>query len=342
MNAVLADLGLRAPTTTFPVNVLRLHPEADAVPSMTPDEYDAFAVDVDTRGITTPLTITPHGVILDGRHRYSVAITLGIEDVPVHVVNVPPDRQVDYMVRQAVLRRHLTIAQRRDLAGAMLRENPGQSDRQVATVVGLSHPTVADVRSELVAAGDVEEVSTRLDSLGRLQPVRLVSAPRDDRWNPGGLMSSVSAEWHTPAEVIERVTRALGTIDLDPCAEEARGVPAGQHYTEAEDGLTQPWRGRVYMNPPYGTVIGDWIDKLAAEVKYGNVTEAIALLPARTDTAWWTRLPSEALCFVTGRLRFSGMGPAPFPSVAAYLGTTPDGFLDAFADAGVLYRRVTR
>lgn len=32
---------------------LRLHPEADIVPPMTPDEYDAFLTDVLDRGITT-------------------------------------------------------------------------------------------------------------------------------------------------------------------------------------------------------------------------------------------------------------------------------------------------
>ena len=80
---------------------LRLHPEADIVPPMTPDEYDAFLTDVLDRGITTPLTVTQDGVVLDGRHRFGAAITLGIDALPVHVVDVVPDRQVDYMVRQA-------------------------------------------------------------------------------------------------------------------------------------------------------------------------------------------------------------------------------------------------
>lgn len=72
---------------------LHLHPEADIVPPMTPDEYDAFLTDVLDRGITTPLTVTSDGVVLDGRHRLGAAITLGIEALPVHVVDVAPDRQ---------------------------------------------------------------------------------------------------------------------------------------------------------------------------------------------------------------------------------------------------------
>ena len=29
-------------------------------------------------------------------------------------------------------------------------------------------------------------------------------------------------------------------------------MPAGKHFTAAEDGLSREWHGRVYMNPPYG------------------------------------------------------------------------------------------
>lgn len=316
---------------------LRLHPEADIVPPMTPDEYDAFLADVLDRGITTPLTVTHDGVVLDGRHRFGAAVTLGIDALPVHVVDVAPDRQVDYMVRQAVLRRHLTIAQRRDLAGAMLRENPGQSDRQVATVVGLSHPTVAAVREELVAAGDVEEVSTRTDTLGRAQPVR------DDRWNPGAVMSSGSHEWYTPRHVVDAVLRTMGTIDLDPCAEKGRRIPAAAHLTKQDDGLSHPWKGRVYMNPPYGDGIGEWTAKLRADFDARRVTEAVALVPARTETDWWEKLGAEFICLIHGRLKFSdGDTAAPFPSAAVYLGKFPDVFADSFRGLGPVYRRVTR
>lgn len=332
----LADLGIHAPTTAIPVAVLRLHPEADAVPAMTPDEYDAFLVDVDTRGVTTPLTATTDGVVLDGRHRYSAAITLGIESVPVHIVEVAPDRQVDYMVRQAVLRRHLTIAQRRDLAGAMLRENPGQSDRQVATVVGLSPTTVGVVRDELEVAGDVSILDTRTDTLGRAQPVR------DDRWNPGAVMSSASHEWYTPRHVVDAVLSTMQVIDLDPCADKDRRIPAAAHLTKQDDGLAHPWKGRVYMNPPYGDGIGEWTAKLRREFDARKVTEAVALLPARTETDWWEALGAEFICLIHGRLKFSdGDTAAPFPSAAVYLGKFPDVFADAFRKLGPVYRRVT-
>lgn len=155
-----------------------------------------------------------------------------------------------------------------------------------------------------------------------------------------GLMTSDSPEWYSPREVVEAARSALGGIDLDPCSNPGEpNVPAGRHFTAADDGLAQGWRGTVYMNPPYGRGIGEWIDKLAAEHAYGNVTAAVALLPARTDTAWWRALPARRVCFVSGRLRFSGADAAPFPSAAAYLGPDPERFAAAFAPLGLVYDR---
>ena len=66
------------------------------------------------------------------------------------------------------------------------------------------------------------------------------------------LQTSTSAEWYTPPSVIDRVLAVLGHIDLDPCAEPGRRVPATVHLTAEEDGLTRAWHGRVYLNPPMG------------------------------------------------------------------------------------------
>ena len=157
-----------------------------------------------------------------------------------------------------------------------------------------------------------------------------------------GMFTSASPEWYTPTEVIERVVSMFGTIDLDPCSNSGDPrIPAQKHYREADNGLDQPWRGKVYMNPPYGREIGAWVDKLAEEFEYGNVPEAIALVPARTDTSWWAHLPAATVCFVTGRLSFSDHdNPAPFPSAVCYLGPDNAAFAEAFIDLGIVYVRL--
>jgi len=154
------------------------------------------------------------------------------------------------------------------------------------------------------------------------------------------LMSSDTPEWYTPTHIVAAVVAVLGAIDLDPCADPGRGIPAAAHYTADDDGLSQGWRGRIYMNPPYGRDIVAWVDKLADEYAHGNVSEAIALVPARVDTTWWRRLPHQDWLAVTGRLAFSGHeNAAPFPSAVCYLGPSAVRFRSVFAPLGDGYTR---
>jgi DNA N-6-adenine-methyltransferase (Dam) len=141
--------------------------------------------------------------------------------------------------------------------------------------------------------------------------------------------SSRSNEHLTPRVVLDAVLDVLGEIDLDPCAEKkGRGanVPALEHFIEKDDGLSKSWRGRVFMNPPYGDAVSAWVDYLAAAYVSGAVSDAIVLIAARTDTGWFNVKAFQAapVCFVIGRLNFTGAnttaGSAPFPSAIFYLG----------------------
>jgi len=141
--------------------------------------------------------------------------------------------------------------------------------------------------------------------------------------------SSQTDEWTTPPEIIDMVVEVLGAVDLDPCADSNDTIPAAIHQHEEQNGRGETWRGRVYMNPPYGEVISTWVNKLIAEYECGNVTAAIALVPARTDTRWF---PHEyPVCFVMGRLKFGGQDNcAPFPSALFYLGRDVKRFKKVF------------
>lgn len=87
-----------------------------------------------------------------------------------------------------------------------------------------------------------------------------------------GLFLSEATGWLTPRLVLNLAVATLGAIDLDPCSNshEHPRVPAATHYTAADDGLMRPWHGRVFLNPPYGRTIGDWVDKLAVEFRVGQ------------------------------------------------------------------------
>lgn len=104
-------------------------------------------------------------------------------------------------------------------------------------------------------------------------------------------------EWLTPPDLIEQ----LGPFDLDPCAPITRPWDtAKRHYTIADDGLSKPWEGFVWCNPPYARA-DRWLARMA------NHANGIALLFARTETLLWHNYVwphATAVLFFAGRLHF--------------------------------------
>ena len=161
--------------------------------------------------------------------------------------------------------------------------------------------------------------------------------------------SQVSNEWYTPAEYLEAARRVLGGIDLDPasCATANQTVQAARYYTEDDDGLSQDWKGRVWLNPPYGGQAGAFVTKLAESYQDGNVTAGIALITAlTTDTNWFRPLWDHTLCFFYGRIRFDsedGSGSSNTAgSIFVYLGPDRDRFQQEFERFGAVVERRAR
>lgn len=118
-----------------------------------------------------------------------------------------------------------------------------------------------------------------------------------------GLSSHQSArmkndEWLTPPEIL----RALGPFDLDPCAPVIRPwETAVTHYTIEDDGLSKPWVGRVWCNPPFGREAVKWLRRMR---DHGN---GIALVPARTETAMFYETVwgcADSVLFIKSRPHF--------------------------------------
>ena len=97
---------------------LRPHPQAGEIPKPSEEEYRALRADVGERSLQTPLEVTLDGLVLDGHQRLKAAHELGLEQLPVRVV-APPD-QLEYMLRQALLRRQLTASQRAAVAARLV------------------------------------------------------------------------------------------------------------------------------------------------------------------------------------------------------------------------------
>jgi len=151
---------------------------------------------------------------------------------------------------------------------------------------------------------------------------------------------SQSSEWTTPEIIINKTIELFGEIDLDPCSNpDFPNVSAKIHFTKKDDGLSKDWKGKVYMNPPYGQEIKSWVVHLCEQFEKGNTQEAIALTPSRTDTEWFQRMKTYPRCFIWGRLKFGDSGnSAPFPSMVVYLGKNIKGFIQIFSGTGDMYR----
>jgi ParB family chromosome partitioning protein len=94
----------------------------------------------------------------------------------------------------------------------------------------------------------------------------------------GALHSAASVEWDTPPEVVEAARALMGGIDLDPasCAVANEVVKAETFYTSDDDGLSKPWFGRVFLNPPGGRgVVKSFWSKLVAHWMNREIEQAV-------------------------------------------------------------------
>ncbi len=125
--------------------------------------------------------------------------------------------------------------------------------------------------------------------------------------------SSKTDDWATPQSVFDKLNDEFH-FTLDPCAD-AENAKCTKFFTKEDDGLQQSWHfERVFCNPPYGRVIGDWVRKMAE----GGARPCVGLLPARTDTRWFHDYiyGKAKIRFIRGRIKFGGhRNSAPFPSM---------------------------
>ena len=160
------------------------------------------------------------------------------------------------------------------------------------------------------------------------------------------IFSSASEDWRTPAIYTQAAREVMGAIDLDPASTALanREIGARKFYDKKADGLRRYWRGRVWLNPPYGrfgriSLATLWSEKLIAEHAAGRVEQAVMLANASTDAAWFTPLWRYPICFVHRRIRFlhpDGMRSLvpTHPSVFIYIGRRRKRFANVFGEFG--------
>jgi len=145
--------------------------------------------------------------------------------------------------------------------------------------------------------------------------------------------------WGTPKWVLDLARSVMGDIDLDPCTQGSNPTQATRFFTEQDNGLIQPWRGRVWMNPPYNKPL-PWIKRLVEFYQSGDVVSAIALVKSgqlnNHGTGELIHKSAAAKGDWKGRLKFDSLRegrttkPPDFDVRLIYWGSEPELFKTVF------------
>ncbi len=241
--------------------------------------------------------------LADGFHRVRAARRVGFASIAVDLrAGTRRDALLHAAGANATHGLRRTGADKRRAITLLLRDPEWRrwSDREVARHCSVDHKTVGAVRTEL--SGEIPQTASSERYVSRGGGTYLM---RTD-----GIGHAVldGDEWYTPQPLIEAARKLLGGIDLDPasCEVAQAVVKAARYFSKGDDGLAQPWHGRVWLNPPYSyPLVEEFTQKLIAEVEAGRVSQAVAIVNNATDTRWFEELATRfPVLFSRGRVRF--------------------------------------
>jgi phage N-6-adenine-methyltransferase len=350
--------------------MLHIDPElANLCPPLSPEEYATLEESILDEGCRDALVVwAGHDILLDGHNRKRICDEYGLSHSIIAIELPDRDAAIDWILRNQLGRRNLHPdaaslmrgrlynMQKRDVGRPRQLDQsdpiiPESTAERLSTELGVSAPTIkrdgkfaeaVDTLRPFVPDIDHNVLSGNIPS----RQVVIEAAKEPERATeilakPHVAHNSGDNEWYTPEEYIVAAKAVMGNIDLDPASSTAANtiVGATYYYSKENDGLTQPWAGRIWMNPPYAQpTIQQFCDKLAEERE--NITEAIVLVNNATETRWFQGLASmaSAICFPQGRVRFwapDKTSAAPLQGQAIlYIGRNSTRFLEEFQHFG--------
>jgi N6-adenosine-specific RNA methylase IME4/ParB-like chromosome segregation protein Spo0J len=219
--------------------ILPIHPAADMFPLMSRSELKELADDIKQHGLRQPVCIVEddrgYKVLIDGRNRLDALELLG-DDERLNLENYIvfekfPDGFDIYarVVSLNLHRRHLAADQKRDLIARLLKATPEKSDRQIAETVKADHKTVAAVRAEKQATGEIPQLRKTVGKDGKARTTKKQRRDIDD------YLADKKKRMEAKAE-----SRAAREADL---ARRITALPAQRHGVIYAD---PPWRFEPY------------------------------------------------------------------------------------------------
>lgn len=139
------------------------HPLSEGIPPIEGKDFDALVKSIKERGLIDPITLY-EGAILDGCNRYRACLEAGVEPRTTKFNGHNPEM---YVLDRNLHRRHLTNAQKRQMAEKILKLSPERSNRHIAVQLKTDDHTIASVRNELEAAAEIPQLGKRVNQHGR-------------------------------------------------------------------------------------------------------------------------------------------------------------------------------
>jgi len=143
-------------------------------------------------------------------------------------------------------------------------------------------------------------------------------------------MSDTSDSYATKPQLWRPIADAINGFDVDPASGAESKKIADTVYTKEDDGLSQTWNGKVWLNPPFSEK-KEWLRKAVKEVNVGNADVVVALAPVDTSTKWFQRWFSKAeiICWLSGRNWYVSNGSPSFNTHVGVFGTKHIGDIEA-------------
>jgi len=143
----------------------------------------------------------------------------------------------------------------------------------------------------------------------------------------------------TSPDLWRPLSKAIDGFDLDPAAGCEPTPIADERYTESDDGLTSPWFGTVWLNPPFSNKI-EWYRRLVAQYRTGNINRAVAIAKVDTSPEWFQRWFSTAdvICFLNDRDVYLGHGDNPSFSTMVGVWNPTDRVVSVLSGMGTVAR----
>src|SRR5215469_2538989 len=149
---------------------LEPHEFSKLFPPISEEDFGKLAADIKLHGLRQHIVLY-QGKILDGNNRYRACSLAGVKPSFADFTGIDADAR-NYVISANIHRRHLSPDQRREIIAALLKDNPGQSSRMVATQTNTSHHTVEAVRAEMVAGGQIAHQEKTVGKDGVAQPTK--------------------------------------------------------------------------------------------------------------------------------------------------------------------------